>query len=168
LIHDSGKALQASFVAGIERASAMWTHLKEYEEYSSAQRMEAYRHWRSLQFDGKDIEVFTLQYTHALYRLEAFGVNIDAELKVYGFIDRGARFYMEWANITRASPRLIPVDNGKLTGSKLPTLDSLIIDLLEHDKELKRTEKTNLTLDRRGVGWTVRWLVNPSGRPSWM
>jgi hypothetical protein len=61
--------------------------------------MEAYRHWRSLQFDGKDIEVFTLQYTHALCHLEAFGVNIDAELKVYEFIDRGAPFYIEWANI---------------------------------------------------------------------
>jgi hypothetical protein len=46
------------------------------------------------------------------------------------------------------------VDNGKLTELKLPTLDSLIADLLDHDKELKRTEKVNLTLGRRGVGYT--------------
>jgi hypothetical protein len=36
------------------------------------------------------------------------------------------------------------VDNGKLSESKLPTLDSLVADLLDHDKELKRTEKVNL------------------------
>jgi hypothetical protein len=81
-------------------------------------------------------------------------MTMDAELKVYEFIDKVAPFYMEWANITRASLRLIPVDNGKLTESKLPTLDSLIADLLDHDKELKRTEKVNLTLGRRGVGYT--------------
>jgi hypothetical protein len=46
------------------------------------------------------------------------------------------------------------VDNGKLTESKLPTLDSLITDLLDHEKELKRTEKVNLTPGRRGVGYT--------------
>jgi hypothetical protein len=79
---------------------------------------------------------------------------MDSELKVYEFIDKVAPFYMEWANITRASLRLIPVDNGKLTESKLPTLDSLIADLLDHDKELKRTEKVNLTLGRRSVGYT--------------
>jgi hypothetical protein len=44
------------------------------------------------------------------------------------------------------------VDNGKLSELKLPTLDSLVADLLDHDKELKRTEKVNLTLGRRGVG----------------
>jgi hypothetical protein len=44
------------------------------------------------------------------------------------------------------------VDNGKLSELKLPTLDSLVADLLDHDKELKRTKKVNLTLGRRGVG----------------
>jgi hypothetical protein len=44
------------------------------------------------------------------------------------------------------------VDNGKLSELKLPTLDSLIADLLDHDKEMKRTVKVNLTLGRRGVG----------------
>jgi transposase InsO family protein len=141
-------------LVGIDGAQAMWSHLKKYEGSGPAQRMEAYSHWRSLQFDGKDIEAFTSQYTHALRRLEAFRMTMDAELKVYEFIDRIAPFYMEWANITRASLRLIPVDNGKLTESKLPTLDSLIADLLDHDKELKRTEKVNLTLGRRGVGHT--------------
>jgi hypothetical protein len=81
-------------------------------------------------------------------------MTIDAELKVYGFIDRIAPFYIEWANITRASLRLIPMDNGKLTESKLPTLDNLTADLLDHDKELKRTEKVNLTLGRRGISNT--------------
>jgi hypothetical protein len=57
--------------------------------------MEAYSYWRSLQFDGKDIEAFTLQYTHALRRLEAFRIIMDAELKVYEFIDKVAPFYME-------------------------------------------------------------------------
>jgi hypothetical protein len=141
-------------LVGIEGASAIWTHLKKYEGSGPAQRMEAYSHWRSLQFDGKDIEAFTSQYTHALRRLKAFRMTMDTELKVYEFIDKVAPFYMEWANITRASLRLIPVDNGKLTESKLPTLDNLIADLLDHDKELKRTEKVNLTLGRRGVGHT--------------
>ena len=81
---------------------------------------------------------------------------MDAELKVYEFIDRVAPFYMEWANITRASLRLLLINNGKLTKSKLPTLDSLIADLLDHDKELKRTEKVNLTLGRRDTsGQTI-------------
>jgi hypothetical protein len=44
------------------------------------------------------------------------------------------------------------VDNGKLTKSKLATLDSLITALLYHDRELKRTGKVNLTLGRCGVG----------------
>jgi hypothetical protein len=43
------------------------------------------------------------------------------------------------------------VDNGKLTESKLATLDSLIAALLYHDRELKRTGKVNLALGRRGV-----------------
>jgi hypothetical protein len=47
------------------------------------------------------------------------------------------------------------VDNGKLTESELPTLDSMIADLLDHDKELKRTKKVNLTLGRRSVGHTT-------------
>jgi hypothetical protein len=132
----------------------MWSYLKKYEGSGPAQRMEAYSYWRSLQFDRKDIEAFTSQYTHALRRLEAFRMTMDAELKVYEFIDKVAPFYMEWANITRASLRLIPVDKGKLTESKLPTLDSLIADLLDHDKELKRTEKVNLTLGRRSVSHT--------------
>jgi hypothetical protein len=127
----------------------MWTHLKKYEGSGPAQRMEAYGYWQSLQYDGKDIEAFTSQYTHALRRLEVFRLTMDAELKLYDFIGRVAPFYMEWANITRASLRLLPLSNGKLTVSKLPTLDSLIADLLDHDKELKRTEKVNLTLGRR-------------------
>jgi hypothetical protein len=57
--------------------------------------MEAYSYWRSLQFDRKDIEAFTLQYTYALRRLEAFRMIMDAELKVYEFIDKVALFYME-------------------------------------------------------------------------
>jgi hypothetical protein len=44
------------------------------------------------------------------------------------------------------------VDNGKLIESKLATLDSLIVALLYHDRELKRTEKVKFTLDRCGVG----------------
>jgi hypothetical protein len=43
--------------------------------------MEAYSHWRSLQYDRKDIESFTSQYTYALRRLDAFKLNMDAELK---------------------------------------------------------------------------------------
>jgi hypothetical protein len=138
-------------LVGIQGAQAMWSHLKKYEGSGPAQRMEAYSHWRSLQYDGKDIEAFTSQYTTALRRLEAFKLTMDAELKVYEFIDRVAPFYMEWANITRASLRLLPIDHGKLTESKLPTLDGLIADLLDHDKELKRTEKVNLTLGRRNT-----------------
>jgi hypothetical protein len=46
------------------------------------------------------------------------------------------------------------MDNGKLTESKLPTLDNLTADLLDHDKELKHTEKVNLTLGRRGISNT--------------
>lgn len=136
-------------LVGIEGAKAMWSHLKKYEGSGPAQRMEAYSHWRSLQYDGKDIEAFTSQYTHALRRLEAFKLTMDAELKVYEFIDRVAPFYMEWANITRASLRLLPIHNGKLTELKLPSLDGLIADLLDHDKELKRTEKVNLTFGKR-------------------
>jgi hypothetical protein len=59
-------------LVGIEGASAMWTHFKKYEGSGPAKLMEAYSHWRSLQFDGKDIEAFTSQYAHALRRLEAF------------------------------------------------------------------------------------------------
>jgi hypothetical protein len=73
----------------------MWTYLKKYEGSGPTQRMEAYSHWRSLQYDRKDIESFISQYTYALRRLDAFELNIDAELKVYEFIDRVAPFYME-------------------------------------------------------------------------
>ena len=138
-------------LVGIAGAQAMWSHLKKYEGSGPAQRMEAYSHWRSLHYYGKDIEAFTSQYTSALRRLEAFNLTMDAELKVYEFIDRVAPFYMEWANITRASLRLLPINHGKLTESKLPTLDSLIADLLDHDKELKRTEKVSLTLGKRNT-----------------
>jgi hypothetical protein len=82
-------------LVGIDGAQAMWTHLKKYEGSGPAQRMEAYSHWRSLQYDGKDIESFISQYTYALRRLDAFKLNMDAELKVYEFIDRVALFYME-------------------------------------------------------------------------
>jgi hypothetical protein len=81
-------------------------------------------------------------------------VTLDVELKVYELIDKIAPFYMELVNITRVLLRLIPVDNGKLTESKLPTLERLIADLLDHDKELKRTERVNLTLGRRSVSQT--------------
>jgi hypothetical protein len=74
---------------------------------------------------------------------------MDAKIKVYEFIDRVAPFYMEWANITRASLRLLPIDKGKITISRLPTLNRLIADLLDHNKELQRTEKINLTLSSR-------------------
>jgi hypothetical protein len=56
------------------------------------------------------------------------------------------------------------MDNGKLTESKLPTLDDLIADLLDHDKELKRTEKVNLTLARRGVGHTSYGTLQQSSK----
>jgi hypothetical protein len=44
---------------------------------------------------------------------------MDAELKVYEFISMVALYHMEKANITRALLRLILVDDGELTGSKL-------------------------------------------------
>jgi hypothetical protein len=78
-------------------------------------------------------------------------MTMDAEFKVYKFIDKVAPFYIEQANITLVLLRLRPVDNCKLTESKLPTLDRLIIDLLDYNKELKRTEKVNLTLGRHGI-----------------
>jgi hypothetical protein len=61
----------------------MWTFLKNYEGSGPAQRIESYSHWRSLEYDGKDIEAFTSQYTHVLRRLMAFKLIMDAELKVY-------------------------------------------------------------------------------------
>lgn len=49
--------------------------------------MEAYSKWRSLHYDGKDIEALTSHYTSAQRLLEAFKLIMDAELMVYEFID---------------------------------------------------------------------------------
>lgn len=73
---------------------------------------------------------------------------------------------MEWANITRASLRLLPINHGKLTESKLPTLDCLIADLLDHDKELKRTEKVNLTPGKRNT-FDQSSNTGASGKHDW-
>jgi hypothetical protein len=62
--------------------------------------------------------------THALRRIEALRMTMDAELKVYEFISMVALYHMEKADITRALLRLILVDDGELTGSKLLMLDT--------------------------------------------
>lgn len=122
-------------------AQSMWVYLKRYEGSGPAQRIEAYNAWKDLQFNGRDLQVFTEKYQKTLRQMDNFNMALGHELRVYDLINRVAPFYSTWADIKRESLRKVTLAATAPADEHLPSIDSLTKDLLDQDAEMRRQDK---------------------------
>ncbi|KAI6787438.1 hypothetical protein KC343_g10664 [Hortaea werneckii] len=127
-------------------AHEIWTFLKgQYGGSGPAQRLEAYTTWSTMEFDGKSLQKFTEDYQASLRKIDNFKMQLGKELRVYDFIGCITPYYSTWADIKRDSLRHITFNDTATPDDQLPSIEDLVKDLLDHDAEMKRQDKLNLT-----------------------
>jgi hypothetical protein len=98
-----------------------------------------------MEFDGKSIQKFSEDYLASLRKIDNFKMQLGKELRIYDFISCMAPYYGTWADIKRNSLRHITFSDTTAPDDQLPSIEDLVKDLLDHDIEMKRQDKTNLT-----------------------
>jgi hypothetical protein len=101
-------------------------------------------------FDCKDVVKFTQDYQNILRRIDTFEIILSNEARVYTFLDLVALWYNTWATIKNDSLKQITGISKKATADELlPSIDSLVSDLLDHDAQEKRKDKIHIAA--RGI-----------------
>jgi hypothetical protein len=96
-------------------------------------------------FDGNDVVKFTQDYQNILRRIDTFEIVLGNEARVYILLDLVAPWYNTWATIRNDSLKQITGISKKATADELlPSIDSLVSDLLDHDAQEKRKDKIHI------------------------
>ena len=125
-------------------AQEAWDELKRrYQPSGMAHRCSTWLEWISFGWDGKDLDKFCSHYKQRLHAMDAIGVTIKEEFRIYMFIQRIEPFFENFAAHLRDRTR--DTTDREVEEDQLPfSLDAVIARLLDEQRAKSQAAKVGL------------------------
>ena len=138
-------AVSSSLVLGLGHtttAEEAWDTLrKRYQPPGMAYRCSAWLDWVSFDWNGKDLDKFCNQYMQKLHAMDAIGVEIKEEFRIYMFIQRIDPYFKNFAADLHYRMR----NTSEAKTGQLPfTLEGVISRLLDDHSKHRKCSHSNI------------------------